>query len=351
MTNRQVKEDIIAALFERGVYTKQVNDTEFRTRCPFCGDSQKNFNTGHMYIKINLEDNLPIVWNCFKCNEHGILTSDVLSMLEINNVDLRSELTSMNKTSDKLSAYKFLNNVKTIVFEYELPEIQRGKKTKYIEDRLGIKLGDDDLKKMKVITSFRDFLIKNNIRELLCDSQMAFRIEDHFVGFLSYGNSHILFRDISEKDNFRWVKYPITEDSKQCRLFYSMEATVDLFTEEKITINLAEGVMDIASACFNLGYEEANTMNIAVCGKRYDTVINYLTTIGFVGDNIVLNIFADNDAMFNKGKNNKPLTINYFRKMMKKYKHLYGEVNVFYNEISKDIGVTRDKISLKKEKL
>ena len=46
----------------------------------------------------------------------------------------------------------------------------------------------DDLKKMKVITSFRDFLIKNNIRELLCDSQMAFRIEDHFVGFLSYGN-------------------------------------------------------------------------------------------------------------------------------------------------------------------
>ena len=121
MTNRQVKEDIIAALFERGVYTKQVNDTEFRTRCPFCGDSQKNFNTGHMYIKINVEDNFPIVWNCFKCNEHGILTSETLAMLDINDVSLRSELTGMNKTSDKASAFKFLNNVKTIFFKYELP--------------------------------------------------------------------------------------------------------------------------------------------------------------------------------------------------------------------------------------
>ena len=128
MTNKQVKQDIIAALFERGGYIKQVNDTEFRTRCPFCGDSQKNFNTGHMYIKINVEDNFPIVWNCFKWNEHGSLTSETLAMLDINDVSLRSELTGMNKTSDKASAFKFLNNVKTIFFEYELPEVNKNDK-------------------------------------------------------------------------------------------------------------------------------------------------------------------------------------------------------------------------------
>ena len=351
MTNKQIKQDIIAALFNRNTYTKQVNETEYRTRCPYCGDSQKNFHTGHMYIKINTEDNFPIVWNCFKCNEHGILTSETLAMLEINDVDLRSEVTSMNKTSDKASAYKFLNNIKTIIFDYELPEIKRGSKTKYIEDRLGLYLNDEDLHKMKVITSFREFLIRNQIKELMCDNPMAFRIEDHFVGFLSYGNSHILFRDITGKDNFRWIKYPITQESKECRLFYSMETTVDLFTEETITINLAEGVLDILSAYSNLGYDKENTMNIAVCGKRYDTVINYLTSMGFVGDNICLNVFADNDADFNKGKNNVPMTVNYFKKMMKKYKHLYGETNIYFNEISKDIGVPRDQISLQKYKL
>ena len=92
MTNRQVKEDIIAALFERGVYTKQVNDTEFRTRCPFCGDSQKNFNTGHLYIRINVDDNFPIVYNCFKCNESGIVNEEFLTVMDINNSNLKSSI-------------------------------------------------------------------------------------------------------------------------------------------------------------------------------------------------------------------------------------------------------------------
>ena len=189
MTNKQIKQDIIQALFNRPVYTKQVNNEEFRTRCPYCGDSQKNFNTGHMYIKINVEDNFPIVWNCFKCNEHGILTAETLALLEIDNVDLRSEVTSLNRTSDKVSAFRFLNNVKTIFFDYEIPKITRGKKTEYIEKRLGHSINDEDLRKMKIITSFREFLIHNKVKELLCDTAMAFRIEDHYVGFLSYGNS------------------------------------------------------------------------------------------------------------------------------------------------------------------
>ena len=351
MTNKQIKQDIIQALFNRPVYTKQVNNEEFRTRCPYCGDSQKNLNTGHMYIKINVEDNFPIVWNCFKCNEHGILTAETLALLEIDNVDLRSEVTSLNRTSDKVSAFRFLNNVKTIFFDYEIPKITRGKKTEYSEKRLGHSINDEDLRKMKIITSFREFLIHNKVKELLCDTAMAFRIEDHYVGFLSYGNSHILFRDITGKENYRWIKYPITQESKEGRLFYSIESSVDLFTDEKIIINLAEGPMDILSAYSNLGYDKENIMNIAVCGKQYVSMINYLTSIGFVGDNICLNIFADNDKEFNKNKNNVPMTINLFKNMLKKYKHLYGEVNIYYNEKSKDIGVPISEIIINKTKI
>ena len=78
-----VKRDMIEALFNRGDYIRQVNDIEYRTRCPFCGDSQKNFNTGHLYIRINVEDNFPIVYNCFKCNESGIVGSEFLNVMDI----------------------------------------------------------------------------------------------------------------------------------------------------------------------------------------------------------------------------------------------------------------------------
>ena len=61
MTNTEIKESMIRALFNRGEYIKQVNDSEYRIRCPFCGDSMKNYNTGHMYIRINPCDNYPMV--------------------------------------------------------------------------------------------------------------------------------------------------------------------------------------------------------------------------------------------------------------------------------------------------
>ena len=36
---------MIDALYERGEWIKQVNNVEYRTRCPYCGDSKKSMNT------------------------------------------------------------------------------------------------------------------------------------------------------------------------------------------------------------------------------------------------------------------------------------------------------------------
>lgn len=355
MTNQEIKLLMIDRLFERGEYCRQVNDTEYRTRCPYCGDSQKNLNTGHLYIRINPSDNFPMVWNCFKCNEHGVVTQSFLSMMDINDMGLKENILSLNKTSDKLKAHKFLNNEKTIFFDYTLPEVIRDKKIAYIEKRLGVRLTDEEIIDMKIITSFREFLIQNNIKTLLMPDNIAHRVEDHFIGFLTYGNSHILFRDITEKDQFRWLKYPITEESKQGRVFYTISGSLDIFTKDNIIINLSEGILDILSAYKNLDYNNPNTMNIAVCGKRYDTVLNYLTSLGLVGDNIIVNIFADNDKVFNeKSKDKKTYystTVDYFRKVFKKYKYLYKEVNIYYNVKSKDIGVSKDQIALRKHRL
>ena len=350
MTNTETKQDMIQALFNRDCYIKQVNDVEYRTRCPFCGDSQKNFNTGHLYIKINVNDNFPMVYNCFKCNEHGIINKEFLNIMDIDDINLKSSITMLNKTSDKMKAHQFINGDKTIIFDYIRPEVKRCKKIEYIENRLGITLNSHDIERLKIVTSLREFLILNGIKSITCDNRWAHIIEDHYVGFLTFGGSHILFRDITEKEEYTWIKYPITQESKQCQAFYSMESEIDIFTEDKLIINLSEGILDIASAYLNLGYDGSNTMNIAVCGKHYVGILTKLVNMGFVGENIVLNIFADNDKSFND-KAKQPTTIEYFKSTLRKMKHLYGEVNIYYNTISKDIGVPRDKISLKKYRL
>lgn len=363
MTNKQVKEDMIKALYNRGEYIRQVSDVEYQTRCPFCGDSVSNLRTGHLYIRIGLQDNFPMVYNCFKCDSHGIVDQNFISVMEIDDLGLKSSITGLNKTSDKLSSHKFINGEKEIIFSYERPEVKRGKKTEYLENRLGVKLSDEDLVKMKVITSLREFLILNEIKKLTCSNQVAYTLEDHYIGFLSYGGSHILLRDITGKEDYKWIKYPITEESKQCKLFYSMETELDIFTEEPIIINLAEGVLDITSAYSNLGYKNSNTLNIAVGGKNYHTIITKLVNMGLVGDNITVNIFADNDLMYNKKYKEKMMSkdklkkesmetqLDYFRKSFHTAKYLFKEVNVYFNMIGKDIGVPRDEISLQKFKL
>ncbi len=117
-----------------------------------------------------------------------------------------------------------------------------------------------------------------------------------------------------------------------------------------ININLSEGVLDILSAYKNLNYNKNNDLDIAVCGKQYLYVLNTLNSMGFIGSNINLNIFSDNDEVFNN-KNNKPTNIEYFKKLLHKNKYLYNSTNIYYNLIDKDIGVSKDKIKLKKYKI
>lgn len=350
MTNQQIKEDFIQALFDRvGIYTRRINNTEIRTRCPFCGDSTKNENTGHFYIHINTEDNYPIQYHCFLCESGGVLQPSALNLLDIDDPSLKSGLSTLCKTSTKLDKKGMINEVQMTTFDYKLPDIKIGPKTQYIEDRLGLKgLPEEEFKKMKVITSLRDFCILNKIKKLTCPNNIAFKLEDKYVGFLSYGNSHILFRDITNTEELRWVKYPITQESSANRIFYSMASEIDIFTKDEITINLAEGVLDILSANYNLGYDGPNILNLCVSGKYYDSLILFLVNLGFVGSNITINIFADNDHTFNKKNKNGTTTIEYYQKILKNYKHLFGKIYVWYNLMSKDIGVPRDQIKLQK---
>lgn len=350
MTNKEIKLAFIDSLYGRGEYIRQVNDIQYRTRCPFCGDSKSNLNTGHLYIKINPDDNYPMVYHCFKCEESGVVDDNLLLALNIGDINLKSNITTLNKTSDRIKGQKFLTDDEIINFNYKLPEVKDYNKIKYIEDRLGCNLSIEDIEKFKIITSLRDFLICNNIKEITMENYICHNIEKNYVGFLSFGGAYILFRDITNTQPYRWIKYPTTNDSRGCKLFYSISNSIDVFTKDNININLSEGVLDILSAYKNLNYNNSNDLDIAVCGKQYLYVLNALNSMGFVGSNINLNIFSDNDEIFNN-KNNNPTNIEYFKKLLHKNKYLYNSTNIYYNLIDKDIGVAKDKIKLKKYKI
>jgi hypothetical protein len=127
-----------------------------------------------------------------------------------------------------------------------------------------------------------------------------------------------------------------------------MDAEIDLFTSNEIIINIAEGVMDTISAHYNLGYDGENVLNLCVSGRYYSSLILFLISMGFIGSNITINIFADNDYMFNNKNNVNTTTLGYYKKILSDYKHLFGKIYVWYNLKSKDIGVPRDMIELKR---
>lgn len=340
MTNQEFKLQVLNTLRNRKVFTEALNNFEVRTRCPFCGDSQKNFNTGHFYLRINPNDNYPILYNCFKCPAHGILRYDDLELLGVVGDSFKQGMTTLNKTSDKVSSQE--NFIQDIKFNYEIPTTYSYRKIDYIENRLGLKFNDEQLKRMKVITSLKDFLVLNQIPTITCKPTMAKYIEANYVGFLSHNNTHILWRDTTEQSEIRWYKYPITYASIGQRLFYTMESMVDLYTEDEITINLAEGVMDTLSIAHHFNFEsQDNVLNIAVCGKYYNAILKYLFGLGFVGSNVTVNVYADRDYT-------QDTSIEHYRRIFKTYSYFVKQINVFYNLKSKDCGVPLDKIALQK---
>lgn len=346
---QDLKRAFIYFLENRGEYFKKVHEGQYRIRCPFCGDSKKNLNEGHLYIKCDLDNDNNIQYNCFKCNENsGHITKELLDLL--GSPDNLINGFSNNK--------KFMKNEKKkindmIYFDFKIPEVNDKSKLQYINDRLGIEFGIDDYGKMKVITSLYDFLCTNKIKYRPFNDYIMSMIQKDYVGFLTNGNSHILFRDITNKNKISWIKYPILKESMNNRVFYTLKTSegIDLFTQNDITINLSEGIFDALGIAYHFKYLKPNTMNISVSGQYYESIILYLIKIGLVGSNVVINIFADNDEMFNKDKSKKSYrsSITYLKHSLDIYKYLFKRINFYKNTKSKDFGVKREDISLKKE--
>lgn len=345
MSFQDTKQKFLYFLYNRGEYIRRVNDKEYQTRCPFCGDSIHTLNTGHLYINIDVDDPYNMPYFCFKCQSSGVVNPELLDVMGNDDQDLRNSIHTLNVRGKSKKSYDKEN--KFMYFDRVLPENTKYlNKIKYVEDRLQIEISNEEITKMKLITSLYDFLVANNITSSPFKKDIRVMLEKDYVGFLSSGNSHILFRDITEKNKYKWIKYPIEPDSKKNRVFYSFSDEIDLFTKDEITINLAEGVMDVIGVAYHFESDKDNVMNIAVCGQNYNTNIRHLVDLGLFGSNVTLNLYLDNDEMYNKkAKKIKPMTY------LETYKPLFKSVNKFINLKAKDYGIPKQDIILKKEQI
>lgn len=345
MDVQEAKKQFIDFLYTRGVYKRSVSEDLYLTRCPFCGDSRTRYDTGHFYILISPNTDNQMVYYCQRCQEHGKVNDEVIALLDGDD-SVRESISYINKHGTRVKS-KNDSGKQFLYFDWVIPDGVHGayqRKIDYIENRLDISLTDDLMKQLKVIVSPYDFLIQNDIKKYTYSSNMMNILERCYVGFLSMGNSHILFRDITDSHEYSWLKYPITKESSHNYVMYSYDTEIDICSDEPLCVNLAEGVMDTIGVK-EYFYHGVSTTDISVCGRNFYSAVQRLIAMGLFGENITLNLYLDNDRQYNNNKN----TMSISGYIVDTMKALYGKVCVFQNLIGKDFGVKKESIMLDKK--
>lgn len=322
---------------------RKVNDSLLSIRCPFCGDSRKNLESTHLYIKIEMKEDMPVVFMCHRCDTSGILTPSVLRSLEINELNLNSGLIRYNKSALKNIPFQLgvINNNFNFKVPTPDPNDERNiRKKEYYEGRFGVSTSFEELVELKTIFKLGDFLRHNEIEKITSSKEKAISLNNDYLGFLTAKNEFINFRKVYDSKFKRYEKYSILQNIDNTRKFYTIPNEIDLLSNKKVTINIAEGVFDIHGVYHHLYEKEKNNMvYAAVCGAGYVSVIKYFIKMGII-DNVDVNIYSDDDR--------HP---NFYRALVKELKPWVNRVELFYNDKSKDFGVPKRDIKVIKKKL
>ena len=334
MNSREFKLELIQEIMEN-IKPSYYKNKELNVRCVFCGDSIKNANSAHLSIRIDPDDDQPIVFRCLRCNSTGIFNGTTMTMIGLYSNTNNTNLERYNRLSCKkhgLSVSKKGLNLKIPKLKIDDNVLL---KHKYIEDRLGLKIDIEELHENKVIYNFVDLLKYNNIQKIYGTEQHIKDLQYDHVGFLSARNDFINFRDITGKHK-RYYIYKIMRSMDTTGKFYIMPNSIDPFNNDIKTINIAEGVFDILGIYYNiLNKYKYNTVYAAINGSGYLNVIKYILEQGLLCD-VNINIFSDNDR-----------PPDYYKNMIKTLLPFINDIRLFYNDIGKDYGVPSNEVKLK----
>lgn len=323
--------------------------SELSIRCPYCGDSQKNANSAHLYIMIQA----PFPFMCQRCQTSGYLNRETLKDFQIENTELVVSISKASKdvikdTTKRTSGIKggLLGNRKLIIPEYTYTNAFN-RKVGYLNDRLGLDLDDTQLRDLKVITDYRKFLVENNLEGLFrfydqsdYHANLFQWLQRYSVGFLSSDTNFIGFRHTKIPANGRrYYSESMNRPYNTGNRLYTIKNEIDILTPE-LNLVLAEGTIDIISIFHNIydGIQDNNTIFGSVNGKAYRLFITTLRRMGFLRIN--LDIYSDSEI----NRNNYKYQLNFDN---------FSSVRVHYNNYvgQGDFGVPKDKIKIKTYKL
>lgn len=324
----KVKLQILDEIEKHSSVFKKINSIRYRIRCPLCGDSQKDLNDAHCYIKCDVDNpNEPLLYICFLCNKSGRVDKHFLEMLDVDK-SLIFKLSNQR--------YSKLDNIKCTNIDIITGDtIMNSPQTSYIEHRLGKGLNKDDYDKFKIIWNINTII--PYISDIRIKNTLPCNIDS--ITFLSDDKTMLLSRAFYDVNGDRWRKIKfIQTDSKS---FYTIKSTINLFTQEPIVVNIAEGILDVLSIYKNFT-DTPNSIYIAALGSNYISALEYMMCKGFVGSNVQVRIYIDNDDKVNESD---------LKIRLKKYKWIFESIHILKNIKSKDVGVKIDQIKLVDKKV
>lgn len=303
--NLEYKQKLLdTGLFKRvseGQYTCQV--------CPFCGDRKR-----HLYVLIKLTDDTPVLYNCFKCNSHGILNNKFLEYFDISDIKIprgsyrkkiqesKASVDAVTTVSENDNIENVCNYIKSKVGHYPtLSELQYfqylGNPNVYANEYLGMSLHTNVLK-----------------------NRNWFRLTNGSIAGRWYNDNHSCL----------WKKY--SPKNVDTRALYTMKIPFDLY--QPINVYIAEGIMDVIGLYYN--HTRDNNIYIASLGKGYVSGLEHLISVGIFGDSVNVKIFKDSDV-----KKSDIRIDNNLRK-------LFNHIDIYQNTIGHDYGLLPDKIEIHK---
>src|SRR5699024_11176480 len=245
-----------------------VRKDETTIRCPFCGDSVKSNKSTHLYIK-NVP---PFMYYCQRCTASGIFDSKIL--IKLNSYDPNMDIylkNSYNGYMEKLnqkygaSFFSYINNEEPEILPNQYGELEM-KKIEYINNRLGIDISQEDIKKYRIILNIEDYYTNNELTSSLDKRSidMIKNLNQNYFSFLLNDKNVINCRSMVSDTKYKHFKLRIHEDTNSIsRRFYSIKNDIDL-SGETFNINITDGFFDIISVHENIKNKEMDNTTLYI---------------------------------------------------------------------------------------
>lgn len=263
-----------------------------------------------------------------------MVTYEKLAQWGIYDTDMAMELSAHNKRVAanplnfkyaNMQIYRLMQTRITMDRNTEL-------KLRYINNRLGLNLGYQDILDNKIVLNLKDLLSENRVQTFTRQPGVIDELDSSFIGFLSFDNNFVNMRNLSTTSflESRYINYNIFGKEDNTMKFYTPPTNVDVF--RPIKIHIAEGPFDILSVKYNLRRDFDNCIYTAAAGNAYKGAIrHFISNMKLM--NLEFHIYEDNDKY---GR-----VVPDLAEYLAPFKYpLYSHINLK----GKDMGVSIDKI-------